>query len=213
MKFNKKLIVPVLAAGVLLPTTQAFAYEVQPGDTMSEIAKEHNISLSKLSSLNPQVENIHLIYVGQEIDTNGKQLNESAKVVEKQKTKTKTVTTNADSNEIDLLARLVRAEARGESFEGKVAVAEVVLNRVKDKRFPDSITGVIYQKSQFSPVTNGSINKPADEESIRAVNEALSSSSDITGGAVFFYNPDTASSRWLDSKSTTAVIGNHNFKK
>lgn len=116
-------------------------------------------------------------------------------------------------NELDLLARLVRAEAQTEPLEGKIAVACVVLNRVKSSQFPDTIKEVIYQPRQFQPVSNNQINKPADTESIEAVQAALSDHQHIAEDSLFFYNPDIATSRWLDSRETTVVIGQHVFKK
>jgi hypothetical protein len=124
----------------------------------------------------------------------------------------KNETRTFSENEIDLLARLVRAEARGESFEGKVAVANVVLNRIASGKFPSTIHGVIYQSGQFSPVSDGSINRPADSESRRAAEHAIASG-DGLNGSLYFYNPRTASSRWLDGLTTVAVIGAHTFKK
>nr|WP_276209710.1 cell wall hydrolase [Bacillus mesophilus] len=114
--------------------------------------------------------------------------------------------------DFDLLARIVRAEAQTEPFEGKVAVASVVLNRVESPLFPDTIREVIYQRGQFQPVSNGQINKPADKESIRAVHAALSDMRHIANGSLFFYNPTIATSRWLDSRETTVIIGQHVFK-
>jgi N-acetylmuramoyl-L-alanine amidase len=114
--------------------------------------------------------------------------------------------------EKDLLARLVHAEAKGEPHAGKVAVALVVLNRVTDERFPDKIKDVIYEKRQFQPVDNGSINKPADPKAKKAVNEALA----LEGqghDSVFFFNPDKTSSKWLRTKTVTTEIGNHRFAK
>lgn len=110
-----------------------------------------------------------------------------------------------------LLAQLVESEAKGEPYEGKVAVAEVVLARVRSSQFPNSIEGVIYQKGQFQVVSNGSINNAPSQESINASNEALSGSN-YSNGALFFYNPRIATDRWQDSLRTTAVIGNHTFK-
>jgi N-acetylmuramoyl-L-alanine amidase len=114
-------------------------------------------------------------------------------------------------SEYDLLARLVRAEAQGESYEGKVAVASVVLNRVESNQFPDTITDVIYQSGQFSPVSNGSLNKAADEASKQAAQAAVSNGSNV-GNALYFYNPAIAGSTPMDGMSTKAVIGNHVFK-
>ncbi|WHY93370.1 cell wall hydrolase [Neobacillus cucumis] len=112
--------------------------------------------------------------------------------------------------EKDLLARLVTAEAKGEPYKGKVAVAAVVLNRVKNDKFPDSIHQVIYQKRQFQPVDNGMINKPAVKEAKKAVNEAIAKNGQITD-ALYFYNPDKTDSKWLRSKKTIKKIGHHRF--
>jgi N-acetylmuramoyl-L-alanine amidase len=184
-------------------SSNAFAYEVKPNDTMSSIARENKLSLHALSSLNPQVKNLDLIFVGQEINT----------VVTSSTPAPSVTSTVASNEEKDLLARLVRAEAESEPYSGKVAVAYVVLNRVDSEDFPNTIREVIYQKGQFTPVSNGAINTPADSESKRAVEEALTSNRALGKGSLFFYNPSTATSRWLDSKETTLVIANHTFKK
>jgi N-acetylmuramoyl-L-alanine amidase len=118
----------------------------------------------------------------------------------------------SESSDKEMLARLVHAEAQGEPYAGKVAVAVVVLNRVASPDFPNTVPQVIYQQGQFSPVANGAIREYADKDSIRAVNEAYTLRG--TGsGSLFFYNPKTATSRWLDSRETTVTIGNHVFKK
>ena len=120
--------------------------------------------------------------------------------------------------EKDLLARLVRAEAIGEPYAGKVAVAVVVLNRMKSNLFPNTLNGVIYEKSNgyyaFTPVQNGEINKGADAESKKAVNEAIALSGSGSGnGSLYFYNPKTAKSNWITSREVTVTIGNHRFAK
>jgi N-acetylmuramoyl-L-alanine amidase len=202
----KKLITPVALAASLLVASPAFAYEVKSGDTMNKIAKDNNMSLQELSKANPQITDLNKIYVGQNVNTT-KTANSAAS------TEGYKQITSATASEKDLLARLVRAEAESEPYSGKVAVATVVLNRVDNETFPNNIHDVIYQSGQFSPVSNGQINKPADSESVRAVNEALAFDRSKGAGSLFFYNPDTATSRWLDSKPTTLVIGNHVFKK
>ncbi|WP_419887884.1 cell wall hydrolase [Neobacillus niacini] len=201
----KKLITFFTLAASLLFASPAFAYTVKPGDTMSKIAREHHITLQELADGNPQISNLNLIYPGQEIHTDKTIKSIALKTVEP-------VNGNLSNEEIDLLARLVRAEAQTESLEGKIAVACVVLNRVESPQFPNSIKEVIYAPGQFQPVQNGEINKPADEESIQAVNAALSHQRQLVQGALFFYNPAIATSRWLDSRSTTHVIGQHVFK-
>jgi N-acetylmuramoyl-L-alanine amidase len=207
----KKLITPVALAASLLVASPAFAYEVKSGDTMGKIAKDNNMSLQELSKANPQITDLNKIYVGQNVNTTTKTANSAAS------TEGYKQITPATASEKDLLARLVRAEAESEPYSGKVAVATVVLNRVDSPDFPNSISAVINQKAngyyQFSPVANGQINKPADSESIKAVNEALAFDRSKGAGSLFFYNPSTATSRWLDSKPTTLVIGNHVFKK
>lgn len=114
------------------------------------------------------------------------------------------------NNEKNLLARLVHAEAKGESFAGKVAVAEVVLNRLEHEEFPDTLKEVIYEKNAFEPVQNGSINESADNESHQAVEEALEKEeSDVE--LLYFYNPETATSDWILSRKVVKKIGNHAF--
>lgn len=115
---------------------------------------------------------------------------------------------------VDLLARLINGEARGEPYKGQVAVGAVVMNRVKSSEFPDTISGVIYQKGQFSCVTDGQFNKPIDENSTvyKAAQEALNGS-DPTNGCIFFYNPKTSKSKWLYTRTTVITIGSHRFAK
>ena len=115
---------------------------------------------------------------------------------------------------IDLLARLINGEARGEPYKGQVAVGAVVMNRVKSSEFPDTISGVIYQKGQFSCVTDGQFNKAIDENSTvyKAAREAINGS-DPTNGCLFFYNPKTSKSKWLYTRTTVITIGKHRFAK
>ncbi|WP_338452600.1 cell wall hydrolase [Niallia oryzisoli] len=120
------------------------------------------------------------------------------------------------NEEKDLFARLVEAEAKGEPYEGKVAVATVVLNRVESPEFPDTVTNVINEvvgnAYAFSPVQNGEINKPASDDSIRAVEEALTRK-DRLQDCIFFYNPEIATDTWIRSREVVTTIGNHVFAK
>ncbi|MDQ0976654.1 N-acetylmuramoyl-L-alanine amidase [Neobacillus niacini] len=196
----KNILALAFAGAFFFTAGHAFAYEVKTGDTMYNIAKTHNVSLEDLKTLNPQISDLNKIYVGQNVNTNKDNSQGSENV------------SNVSAYEKDLLARLVRAEAESEPYAGKVAVAYVVLNRVDHSQFPDTIKGVIYQSGQFTPVSNGEINQKADADSIRAVNEAVTADRS-NSESLFFYNPTTATSRWLDSKQTTVTIGNHVFKK
>ncbi|WP_100404867.1 cell wall hydrolase [Bacillus solitudinis] len=128
-----------------------------------------------------------------------------------------TIPTSISSQERQLLAKLVYAEAKGESYAGKVAVATVILNRVDSKTFPDSVRGVVYEVSPsghyaFSPVKDGAINNSPDTEARKAVNEAISFRGQGSG-SLYFYNPRTATSGWVATRQQTVVIGNHVFAK
>ena len=114
--------------------------------------------------------------------------------------------------DVYLLARVVYGEARGEPYRGKVAVAAVVLNRMKSPDFPNTMAGVVYQKGAFSIVDDGQINLTPDEEALRAARDALNGV-DPTGGCTFYYTPDKTSNKYMLSKPVVTVIGNHRFCK
>ena len=112
--------------------------------------------------------------------------------------------------EVYTLARLVHGEARGEPYVGKVAVAAVVLNRVRSAAFPNTISGVIYQAGAFDCVADGQINLAPDADSLRAARDAMNGW-DPTGGCVYYYNPATATSAWIWSREVRLAIGQHRF--
>lgn len=114
------------------------------------------------------------------------------------------------SGNLYLLARLVYGEARGEPYKGQVAVAAVVLNRVKSSEFPNSISGVIYQSGAFSVVNDGQINLSPDETAIKAARDAMNGW-DPTNGCLYYYNPDKTTNEWMLSKPILMRIGNHVF--
>ena len=109
-----------------------------------------------------------------------------------------------------LLAKLVYAEARGETYKGQVAVAAVVLNRVASASFPNTISGVVYQSGAFSCVSNGSIQNTPDSTAIRAALDALNGW-DPTGGCLYYYNPRATGDKWIRTRTVKTVIGNHSF--
>ena len=110
----------------------------------------------------------------------------------------------------NLLARLISAEARGESYTGQVAVGAVVLNRVEHPSFPDTIAGVIYQNGAFSCLYDGQFNQPVAESAYRAARDAMNGW-DPSGGAIYYYNPVTATNQWIRSRPVIARIGKHGF--
>lgn len=111
-----------------------------------------------------------------------------------------------------LLAKLVYAEARGESYKGQVAVAAVVLNRVSSSSFPNTISGVIYQTGAFSCVSNGSINNMPNDAAVRAALDAMNGW-DPTNGCLYYYNPGKTSDSWIRTRTVVTVIGNHYFAR
>lgn len=114
------------------------------------------------------------------------------------------------SSDVWLLAKLIAAEARGETYRGQVAVGAVVLNRVSHASFPDSISGVIYQKGAFDCVRDSNWNVSPGDTAKRAAQEALNGW-DPTGGAIYYYNPKTASNGWIRTRPVLTHIGNHTF--
>ena len=114
------------------------------------------------------------------------------------------------SGDVELLARLIHGEARGEPYVGMVAVGAVVLNRVRSSRFPNTIAGVIYQEGAFDAVADGQINLTPNNQSRRAARDALNGW-DPTGGCLYYYNPATATSSWIWTREVRLNIGDHSF--
>lgn len=121
---------------------------------------------------------------------------------------------STNTSDIQLMARAINGEARGEPYEGQVAVGAVILNRVKDSRFPNSISGVIYEPGAFTAVSDGQINAALSEGSTvyKAAQDALNGW-DPTGGCVYYFNPATATNKWIWSRPFVKTIGKHRFCK
>ena len=118
----------------------------------------------------------------------------------------------SNSSDLNLLSRLVYGEARGEPYTGQVAVAAVVLNRVKSSSFPNTIAGVIYQAGAFDVVSDGQINLTPNETAKKAAQDAMNGW-DPSYGAIYYFNPKTATSAWIWSRPMTVTIGEHRFCK
>lgn len=119
---------------------------------------------------------------------------------------------SSNSNNLNLLARLIYGEARGEPYTGQVAVGAVVMNRVKSSSFPNSISGVIYQSGAFDAVKDGQINLSPDSTSKKAAQDAINGW-DPSYGAIYYFNPSTATNKWIWSRPMTVTIGRHRFCK
>jgi len=196
----KKLVIAAgllvsLSAFTLNQNTEAATttHKVQSGDTYWKLANKFGVSVTSLMNANKKSSSY--LYPGQTLVIPNSSISASEK---------------------DLIARLVHAEAKGEPYAGKVAVATVILNRVKSPSFPSTVKGVIYHIEAghyaFTPVQNGAINQSADAESVRAVNEALAFNGQGSG-SLYFYNPKTSTSKWILSRPVTVKIGNHVFAR
>jgi len=121
---------------------------------------------------------------------------------------------SSKTSDIQLMARAINGEARGEPYEGQVAVGAVILNRVKNSQFPNSIAGVIYQAGAFTAVADGQINAPISEGSTvyKAAQDAMNGW-DPTGGCIYYFNPATATNKWIWSRPLVKTIGKHRFCK
>ena len=171
----------------------ATTHTVQSGDTLWKISQHYQIPLGSIRHANNKTDDA--LKVGQKL----------------------VIPSSVSASDKTLMAKLVRAEAESEPYAGKVAVATVVLNRLDNPGFPNTIHDVIYETYEgkyyaFSPVQNGQINKAADSASIKAVNEAVKYRGQ-GNNSLFFYNPKTSTSKWITSRTTTVVIGNHTFAK
>ena len=119
---------------------------------------------------------------------------------------------SSNSSNVNLLARLIYGEARGEPYTGQVAVGAVVMNRVKSSSFPNSISGVIYQSGSFDAVRDGQINLSPDATAKKAAQDAMNGW-DPSYGAIYYFNPSTATNKWIWSRPMTITIGRHRFCK
>ena len=120
--------------------------------------------------------------------------------------------TTSNSSNVNLLAHLIYGEARGEPYIGQVAVGAVIMNRVKSSSFPNTIAGVIYQKGAFDAVSDGQINMSPDSTAKKAAQDAINGW-DPSYGAIYYFNPATATNKWIWSRPLTVTIGKHRFCK
>lgn len=121
---------------------------------------------------------------------------------------------NSSTSDLQLMARAINGEARGEPYEGQVAVGAVILNRVKNSQFPNTVAGVIYEKGAFTAVADGQINVPIKEGStvLKAAQDAMNGW-DPTNGCIYYFNPNTATNKWIWSRPLVKTIGKHRFCK
>lgn len=176
-------------------------YTVQRGDSLYLLAQRYGTTIDRIVKVNNL--KTTMIMVGQKLTIPSRS---SAPTAGSNRTMTVT------NHEMDLLARTVYSEARGEPFQGQVAVAAVVLNRVRHPEFPNTINGVIFEPWAFTAVNDGQFWLTPNETAYAAVREALKGS-DPSNGAIFYYNPVTATNQWIRTRPVITQIGRHVFAR
>ncbi len=184
---------------------------ISRGETLSEIAQWYGTTVQNIKWVNSHYSDI--IHPGQALaitasDSGAHSATPAAEAAGSHQAET--AAAGLSVSDADLLARLVRAEAQGEPYEGQVAVAAVVFNRVNSSLFPNTISEVVYEPLQFEPVSNRTIYTPADETARRAVRDAVSGW-DPSHGALYFFNPAKTNNSFLWSRPHIITIGNHRF--
>lgn len=206
MKIKSKTLITAvtfcfLLAGILISTSPAYAwtYNIKWGDSLYKLSQNFGAEMNDLKSANK-------LY-SDKILAGGKIWIPETKPVQKSRSQK-----TQGSGDLYLLARLINGEARGESFTGQVAVGAVILNRVKSKKFPDTIGGNVYKGLQFESVANGEIWQPLTPSALKAAKAALNGW-DPSGGALYFYNPSKVYNKynWIWSRPIINRIGNHVF--
>ncbi|NLJ75140.1 MAG: LysM peptidoglycan-binding domain-containing protein [Firmicutes bacterium] len=171
-------------------------YQVQRGDSLYWIAETYSISIEELKELNQLSSDA--ISVGQLLRVPLHTLKEYP------------VGLQLTSQEVQWLAQMIHAEARGEPYIGQVAVGAVIINRILSNQFPNTLRGVLFQENAFQPIRNGSFYRPPNDMAKRAALEALSGH-DPTNGALFFFNPRQSTDRYMHSRPAVVTIGRHRF--
>lgn len=184
-----------LCIAVLLTAwAQVIAQEYKQDKNLEIQKRENNIEEKQVTSVEAAEEK-------------GKKDEAEVKAAEEEKVEMEVAVTE---EEYDLLARAVYSEARGEPFQGQVAIAAVILNRVEHENFPDTIKNVIFQPAAFTAVQDGQFWLTPDSTAYAAAEEALAGN-DPSGGAVYYYNPATSSNQWIRSRQVITAIGKHVF--
>ena len=185
---------------VNIPEDKLIKYHVGIGDSLFDLANKFNTSTGIIMAINNMDNSI--IRVGEKIKLPINNLSPG-----------QVLARTIKPNDVELMARTIHGEARGEPFIGQVAVGAVIINRVLSDYFPDTFHDVIYQSGQFSAVDDGQINLTPNQKAFRAAREAINGK-DPTMGALYYYNPETAKHQWwFATRKTLVTIGDHVFAK
>lgn len=197
----KKIISALVIAGLVIvnsvsPALAATKHKVQAGQTLFLLGQKYGVTIDAIKRANGLKSNT--IYAGQTL------------VIPDAATPSRGGTTSYTQDDLYWLARAVYGEARGESYTGQVAVAAVIINRLQSGKFAHSIKGIIFEPLAFTAVADGQIYLTPDTTAIRAAREALNGA-DPSGGALYYWNPVKATSKWVWSRPIIKEIGNHVF--
>ena len=220
LKTNKKIILMIIIFGLLIASLYPICYSLSKYGSRGDEVKQIQTKLKAWGYYDGNVDGIY-----------GSKTYEAVKKFQRKNGLTvdgivgeKTLqalginsggnssSTSSNNTDLNLLSKLVHAEARGEPYKGMVAVAATVLNRVSDSRFPNSIAGVIYQSGAYTCVDDGQINLEASSQAKKAAQDAINGW-DPTSGCVYYFNPNTATSGWIWSRQQVMTIGKHIFCK
>lgn len=210
MKLKKQLLIGLFTLGLLMGNAFAFTtpamawnYKIKKGDSLFKIARRFGFKTNTLKKANRLKSNKIL---------SGRKLWIPDTQVTKKTSKYQPNRISRGNNDVYLLARLISGEARGESYQGQVAVGAVILNRMQSKKFPNTVAGNVFKRGEFESVSNGQIWKSVTASSVKAAKAALAGW-DPTEGALYFYNPAKVKNKynWIWTRKVTDRIGRHVF--
>ncbi|MGE5607182.1 MAG: cell wall hydrolase [Bacteroidota bacterium] len=203
MKLKNRIItglvtITVLCAGVMAFASPAMAwtYRIEKGDSLFKLSKEFGTKVNTLQETNGLKSDLML----------------AGKTIWIPDAEAKPMQNSRGQNDLYLLARLISGEARGESYQGQVAVGAVIMNRLDSEDFPNTVAGNVFKKGEFESVSNGQIWGTVTPSALKAAKAAISGQ-DPTGGALYFYNPRKVHSKtnWIWTRQVTGEIGLHVF--
>ncbi|MBA1335221.1 MAG: Spore cortex-lytic enzyme, lytic transglycosylase SleB [Firmicutes bacterium] len=196
------VVAVMIVASIPIKAQAATVHTVVKGDTLWKISQRYGTTVNEIKRANNYWKDE--IYPGQKLVITWPSTASSRG--------SSTYNTSFSSKDIELMAKMVHGESRGEPFEGQVAVAAVILNRVRDSRFPNTVSGVIYEPGAFTALQDGQFYLTPNATAYKAVDQAIKGW-DASGGALFYFNPATATSKWVWTRQIIKKIGKHYFAK
>lgn len=199
----------LLVSGLIILTalTLSLSISYETGKYVKSISKDIGVLNSRNSDYKSDIQSMERQIASYELENKELKDRVSSYNKEIQELKKK----KYSDSDLALLARLIESESGTQCFEGKLAVGTVVMNRVESGYFPDTIRGVIYQKGQFSPVSNGTINNKPSDDALKAAKEILEGSRVLDSNVLYFYNPKLVGKNWIKSRKITKQIDDHAF--